>query len=63
MDTREATPDMTVEPDEVDVPRRAGELPMEQEDLESWLAGHRERVEARGAQLVLREAEATPRVV
>jgi hypothetical protein len=33
--------------------RRARWLPQEQNDLESWLAGHRERVEARGEQLVL----------
>jgi phosphatidylserine decarboxylase len=39
--------------DEIDVRRRAGWLPQEQEDLESWLAGHRERVEARGEQVVL----------
>jgi phosphatidylserine decarboxylase len=37
----------------LDVRRRAGWLPAEQEDLESWLAGHRERVEARGEQIVL----------
>jgi phosphatidylserine decarboxylase len=36
-----------------DVRRRAGWLPAEQDDLESWLAGHRERVEARGEQVVL----------
>jgi phosphatidylserine decarboxylase len=38
---------------EVDVPRRAGWLPEHQDDLESWLAGHRERVEARGEPVVL----------
>jgi phosphatidylserine decarboxylase len=38
---------------EVDVKRRAGWLPEEQDDLEAWLAGHRERVEARGEQVVL----------
>ena len=27
-------------------------LPQQQDDLESWLAGHRERVEARGEQVV-----------
>ena len=43
---------MTTEPHSVDVRRQAGWLP-EQEDLESWLAGHRERVEARGEQVVL----------
>jgi phosphatidylserine decarboxylase len=37
----------------MDVRRRAGWLPDDQEDLESWLAGHRERVEARGEQVVL----------
>jgi phosphatidylserine decarboxylase len=40
-------------PGEVDVRRRAGWLPAEQDELESWLAGHRERVEARGEQVVL----------
>ncbi|MCW3029942.1 MAG: hypothetical protein JWM66_75, partial [Solirubrobacterales bacterium] len=33
--------------------RRAGWLPQEQDDLEAWLAGHRERVDARGEQVVL----------
>jgi phosphatidylserine decarboxylase len=28
-------------------------LPDDQDDLKSWLAGHRERVEARGEQAVL----------
>jgi phosphatidylserine decarboxylase len=37
----------------VDVRRQAGWLPQNQEDLEAWLAGHRQRVEARGEQLVL----------
>jgi phosphatidylserine decarboxylase len=37
----------------VDVKRRAGWLPESQDDLESWLAGHRARVEARGEQVVL----------
>jgi phosphatidylserine decarboxylase len=36
-----------------DVRRRAGWLPDSQEDLESWLTGHRERVEAKGEQVVL----------
>jgi len=36
----------------VDVRRRAGWLP-DQDDLESWLAGHQARVEARGEQVVL----------
>jgi len=37
----------------VDVHRRAGWLPGDQDDLEAWLAGHRERVEARGEQVEL----------
>jgi phosphatidylserine decarboxylase len=37
----------------VDVRRRAGWLPQNQDDLESWLADHRQRVDARGEQLVL----------
>ena len=36
----------------VDVRRRAGWLP-DQDTLESWLAGHRERVAAKGEQVVL----------
>jgi phosphatidylserine decarboxylase len=40
-------------PDPVDVRRQAGWLPEDQNDLESWLAGHAERVEARGEQIVL----------
>jgi phosphatidylserine decarboxylase len=32
----------------VDLRRRAGWLPSQQEDLEAWLVGHRQRVEARG---------------
>jgi phosphatidylserine decarboxylase len=44
---------VTTSPHEVDVRRRAGWLPAEQDELESWLAGHRERVEARGEQVVL----------
>jgi phosphatidylserine decarboxylase len=36
----------------VDVKRRAGWLP-DQDALESWLTGHRERVEAKGEQVVL----------
>jgi phosphatidylserine decarboxylase len=39
---------MSTQPHEVDVRRRAGWLPADQEDLEAWLAGHRERVAARG---------------
>lgn len=34
--------------DPVDLRRRAGWLPQKQEDLESWLVGHRQRVDARG---------------
>jgi phosphatidylserine decarboxylase len=37
----------------MDVRRQAGWLPDAQDDLESWLAGHRERVEARGEDVVL----------
>jgi phosphatidylserine decarboxylase len=37
----------------MDLRRHAGWLPVDQEDLESWLAGHRERVAARGEQIVL----------
>ena len=37
----------------MDVRRRASWLPESQEDLESWLDGHRERAEARGEQVVL----------
>jgi phosphatidylserine decarboxylase len=37
----------------VDVRRRAGWLPEDQDDLEAWLDGHRERVEARGEQVAL----------
>jgi phosphatidylserine decarboxylase len=44
---------MTTRSDAVDVRRRAGWLPGDQDDLESWLAGHRERAEARGEQVVL----------
>jgi phosphatidylserine decarboxylase len=44
---------MTTRSDAVDVRRQAGWLPDDQDDLESWLAGHRERVEARGEQVVL----------
>jgi phosphatidylserine decarboxylase len=35
-------------PRAVDVRRRASWLPDDQDDLEAWLAGHRERVDARG---------------
>ncbi len=37
----------------MDVRRQAGWLPQDQDDLEAWLAGHRQRVEARGEQVVL----------
>ena len=37
----------------MDVRRRAGWLPADQDDLEAWLAGHRERVEAKGEQVKL----------
>jgi phosphatidylserine decarboxylase len=43
---------VTTRPHPVDVKRQAGWLP-EQDDLEAWLAGHRDRVEARGEQIVL----------
>jgi hypothetical protein len=46
-------PPMTTRSQGVDVRRRAGWLPEDQDDLESWLAGHRERVEGRGEQVVL----------
>src|ERR1700753_1807263 len=36
-----------------DVRRRAGWLPESQDDLESWLDGHRQRAEARGEQAAL----------
>jgi phosphatidylserine decarboxylase len=39
---------MTVAPHELDVRRRAGWLPPDQDGLEAWLAGQRERVEAKG---------------
>jgi phosphatidylserine decarboxylase len=44
---------MTMGSDQGDVRRRAGWLPDDQDALESWLAGHRERVEAKGEQVVL----------
>jgi phosphatidylserine decarboxylase len=37
----------------VDVRRRAGWLPGDQDELEAWLAGHRDRVDAKGQQAVL----------
>jgi phosphatidylserine decarboxylase len=44
---------VTIAPHEIDVRRRAGWLPAEQDDLESWLAGHRERVQAKRGQVAL----------
>jgi phosphatidylserine decarboxylase len=44
---------MTTDPHGLDVRRRAGWFPESQEDLESWLDGHRERAEARGEPVVL----------
>jgi phosphatidylserine decarboxylase len=44
--------DMTVDSQRGDVQRQAGWLP-DQDALESWLAGHRERVEAKGERAVL----------
>ena len=44
---------VTTGSDAVDVLRRACWLPGDQDTLESWLAGHRERVEAKGEQVVL----------
>jgi phosphatidylserine decarboxylase len=35
------------------VRRRAGWLPEDQDELESWLAGHRKRTEGRGEQVEL----------
>lgn len=39
--------------DEIDIKRRAGWLPAGQDDLESWLAGHKERVEIKGSNIAL----------
>ncbi len=44
---------VTIQPGAMDVRRQAGWLPDDQDDLESWLDGHRERVEALGEQIVL----------
>jgi len=44
---------VTTPPNGLDVRRRAGWLPDDQDDLESWLAGHRQRVEARAERVVL----------
>ena len=41
---------MTTRPHALDVRRRAGWLPEDQDELESWLAGHRQRVAAKGDQ-------------
>ena len=46
-------PGVMTQPHRVDVRRRAGWLPDDQDELESWLDGHRDRVEARGEQVVL----------
>ena len=46
---------MTTHPDPVDLKRSAGWLP-DQDALESWLRGHRERVEAKGERTVLHPA-------
>jgi phosphatidylserine decarboxylase len=43
---------VTSDTEGIDVRRRAGWLP-DQDALESWLAGHKERVAAKGAQVVL----------
>jgi phosphatidylserine decarboxylase len=43
---------MTTPAHGTDVRRRAGWLPENQDDLEAWLDGHRQRVEARGEQVV-----------
>jgi phosphatidylserine decarboxylase len=51
---------MTIHADDVDVSadldvrRRAGWLPQDHDELESWLAGHRKRVEVKGEQIKLR---------
>lgn len=44
---------VTTLPDGADVRRRAGWLPQDHDELESWLTGHRERVQARGDQVAL----------
>ncbi len=44
---------MTTADHAMDVWRQAGWLPANQDDLEAWLDGHRERAEARGEQVVL----------
>jgi len=45
-------PGMATGSERADVKRRAGWLP-DQDALEAWLAGHRQRVEAKGTQVVL----------
>jgi phosphatidylserine decarboxylase len=44
---------VTTVSDGFDVRRNAGWLPAEQDDLESWLTGHRQRVKERGADVKL----------
>ncbi len=44
---------MTTFPRPVEVRRQAGWLPEDQDDLEAWLDGHRERVAAKGEQVAL----------
>ena len=44
---------MTTRGEATDVRRQAGWLPDDQDDLESWLAGHRKQVEAKVEQVVL----------
>jgi phosphatidylserine decarboxylase len=44
---------VTTLPEDLDLRRRAGWLPHDHDDLESWLTGHRERVEAQGEQVAL----------
>jgi phosphatidylserine decarboxylase len=44
---------MTTRSHALDVRRQAGWLPESHEDLEAWLEGHRQRVKAKGEQIVL----------
>lgn len=44
---------VTTSSDETDARRQAGWLPDDQDKLEAWLAGHRERVDARGEDVAL----------
>lgn len=44
---------VTSSADHVDVRRQAGWFPQDQDDLEAWLEGHRQRVAAKGEQIVL----------